>query len=220
MPESVIDFVGDTLGAWRELVIDLVRHMKARNREKWGEDDDVRPLSKLGLRQAEMQAGVMAEAGDIVAVYSSPALRCRETMEPLAQRLGLEVRIEPLLAETRLLASLPMGAENPLLARLREAHPEGGRVVACSHGDTIPAFLASLDTEPAPSLPGVLKGFGGWYRVRVEGDSVSIGAHRGAGGVSEGVAGLVWDRWTGIRQRSPSCTGTISMQRRNAMRTL
>ena len=156
------------------LIIDLVRHMKARNRLKWGEDDDARPLSKLGVRQAEMHAGVMAEGEAIAAVYSSPALRCRQTIEPLAELLGLEMRIEPLLAETLLLASLPAGAENPLLSKLRQAHPEGGRIVACSHGDTIPAFLDSLEREPRWDLPAVLKGFGGWYRVRVAGDDVGI----------------------------------------------
>jgi broad specificity phosphatase PhoE len=157
-----------------DLVIDLVRHMKARNRQKWGEDDYERPLTKLGRRQAEMHAGVMAEGESIVAVYSSPAVRCRQTMEPLARQLGLELHIEPLLAETRLLASLPGGAENPLLATLQASHTQGGRIVACSHGDTIPAFLASLNVEPEWSLPGVLKGFGGWYRVRISADGMRI----------------------------------------------
>ena len=157
-----------------ELIIDLVRHMKARNRLKWTGEDDERPLTKLGLRQAEMHAGVMASGERIEAVYSSPAVRCRQTIEPLAERLGFIPRIEPLLAETRLLSSLPIGAENPLLSRLREAHPDGGRVVACGHGVTIPAFLESLNAEATIAVPGVLKGFGGWYRVRVTGDSVRI----------------------------------------------
>jgi 8-oxo-dGTP diphosphatase len=109
-----------------------------------------------------------------VAVYSSPALRCRQTIEPLAGRLGVEVHIEPLLAETRLLASLPIGAENPVLVRLREAHPEGGRVVACSHGDTIPAFIDSLAVEPYVAVPAMIKGFGGWFRVRTSDTGTSI----------------------------------------------
>ena len=157
-----------------ELVIDLVRHMKARDRSKWGEDDNERPLSKLGLRQAEMHAGMMCAGEPIAAIYSSPALRCRQTAEPLARLTGLEVQIEPLLAETRLLARLPIGVDNPLLWRLKEAHRDGGRVVACSHGDLIPAFLYSLHTTSPVSLPGTLSGFGGWYRVRVDGLDVSI----------------------------------------------
>jgi broad specificity phosphatase PhoE len=157
-----------------ELIIDLVRHMKARNAAKWGEADDARPLSKLGQRQAGVHAVAMAAGEPIVALYCSPAQRCRETIRPLARRLGLEVQIEPMLADTRLFALLPVGVENPLLGMWQDAHPEGGRIVACSHGDTIPAFLESLNAEDDNALPALLKGFGGWYRVRVSGDVVRI----------------------------------------------
>jgi 8-oxo-dGTP diphosphatase len=157
-----------------ELIIDLVRHMKAKNRAKWTEDDLDRPLSKLGRLQAEMHAGVMAEHEPIVALYTSPALRCRQTLRPLAELLGLELRIEPLLAETHRFASLPIGAVNPLLSMLQGAHRDGGRVVACSHADTIPAFIDSLKGRTLEGSPTLIKGFGGWYRVRVTGDSVDV----------------------------------------------
>ena len=156
------------------LTIDLVRHMKARNRHKWGEDDFDRPLTKLGLRQADAHAEAIAHGDAIDAVYASPALRCRQTIEPLARRLDLVVQVEPLLAETRMLLSLPLGAENPLLTRFWADLPNGGRIVACSHGDTIPAFLDSLQPDPAGSLRSPLKGFGDWYRVHIDGATVTI----------------------------------------------
>jgi probable phosphoglycerate mutase len=67
-----------------------------------GEEADPR-LSDLGLRQAEALAdwltdGPTSEAG-IDAVYASPKARARETVAPLARRLGLEVAIEPLVTE-------------------------------------------------------------------------------------------------------------------------
>ena len=67
-----------------------------------GEEADPR-LSDLGLRQAEALAdwltdGPTAEAA-IDAVYASPKARARETVAPLARRLGLEVSIEPLVTE-------------------------------------------------------------------------------------------------------------------------
>ena len=43
------------------LTIDLVRHMKAKNRQKWTAPQDERPLSKLGLRQAKFHADAMLE---------------------------------------------------------------------------------------------------------------------------------------------------------------
>lgn len=148
-----------------DLVIELMRHMEAVPARR-GTGDAGRSLTALGRRQAEMHAEVMAAGDSIVALYASPALRCRLTLEPLARRLGLKVIIETLLAETRLLASLPIGAENPWLAKLNEAHPGGGRLVACSHADTIPAFIGSLGVEPYVANRAVLQGFGEWYRVR------------------------------------------------------
>jgi 8-oxo-dGTP diphosphatase len=148
--------------------------MKARNRQKWGEDDFERPLSKLGVRQANFHAEAMAQGDHIDAVYCSPALRCRQTIEPLAERLGLPVHVEPLLAETGLLLSLPIGAENPLLARFQADLPNGGRIVACSHADTIPAFLDSLQPDDQGLPRPDLMGFGGWLGVRVDGSDVTI----------------------------------------------
>ena len=150
------------------LTIDLVRHMKARNAGKWTAPDNERPLSRLGRKQAKMHAEVMAQGDPIVALYASPALRCRQTLGPLVRILNLEVQVEPLLAETGIFAMLPIGAANPWLAELQEAHPDGGRIVACSHGDTIPAFLASLAVEPYVTAGAVIKGFGGWFRVRID----------------------------------------------------
>jgi 8-oxo-dGTP diphosphatase len=155
-----------------DLIIDLVRHMKPKNASNWAGDDFERPLSKIGRRQAIAHANAMAEGDPIAAVYSSPALRCRDTLRPLAEKLDLTLLIEPLLAEVPRL--LPIGAESPLLSKLRTAHPEGGRVVACSHGDVLPAFLQSLDATTEEDLPVLLKGFGGWYRVLVSADHVSI----------------------------------------------
>jgi 8-oxo-dGTP diphosphatase len=154
-----------------------MRHMKARNRHKWGEDDFERPLSKLGLEQADAQTGAIVHGEAIDALYASPALRCRQTLEPLARRLGLLVCAEPLLAQTRLLLSLPLGVENPLLARFQADWPAGGRIVACSHGDTIPAFLDSLQPDAHGLRRPELQGFGGWYRARIEGQAVTIERH-------------------------------------------
>lgn len=158
------------------LTIDLVRHMKARNRRKWDEEDGLRPLNKLGLRQAEFQAEAMLAGDRIDAVYASPALRCRQSAQPLADHLGIEVMLEPLLAETVQFGGW-FGSENPLLALLQARHADGGRVVAFSHADTIPAFLNALPGAEGETPPSLLSGFGGWYRVTIEGDRTSIQRH-------------------------------------------
>jgi 2,3-bisphosphoglycerate-dependent phosphoglycerate mutase len=55
-------------------------------------------LAERGHEQAARVAtGLLHD--DVVAVYSSPLRRARETAEPLAAALGLDVRLEPGLAE-------------------------------------------------------------------------------------------------------------------------
>ena len=51
-------------------------------------------LAEQGVAQAARVPGALA-ADDITAVYSSPARRALETAQPLAQRLGLQVQVEP-----------------------------------------------------------------------------------------------------------------------------
>jgi probable phosphoglycerate mutase len=58
-------------------------------------------LNESGRRQAELLAGRLAKA-QVRAIYSSPLERARETMEPLARRLGLEVHLCDALGEIRI----------------------------------------------------------------------------------------------------------------------
>ena len=51
-----------------------------------------------GLRQAELLAQYL-ESEHIDAVYASPMARARQTAEPLAERLQMEIRISPGVAE-------------------------------------------------------------------------------------------------------------------------
>ena len=98
----------------------VVRHASAGDRSAWVGDDDLRPLDKKGRRQAEEIAAVLSQE-DIRRVVSSPAVRCVQTVEPLAAALGLEVEIDDRLAE---------GAGYEAQSLLEE---DG--VVACTHGD-------------------------------------------------------------------------------------
>ncbi|WP_274915945.1 bifunctional RNase H/acid phosphatase [Streptomyces sp. WZ-12] len=57
-------------------------------------------LSAAGRRQAEATAAALAARGTVQAVVSSPLRRCRETAGTIADRLGLDVRVEEGLRET------------------------------------------------------------------------------------------------------------------------
>ena len=76
----------------------LVRHAKAGSRSSWDGDDRLRPLTKMGRREAEGIADLLRDA-PLERVLSSPYVRCTETVAPLAARRGLEVEEHDALAE-------------------------------------------------------------------------------------------------------------------------
>lgn len=59
------------------------------------------PLNPIGLEQARTMADRLA-AENIVAIYSSPLLRARQTAQMLADKVGLPVQIDPRLQEVSL----------------------------------------------------------------------------------------------------------------------
>jgi 8-oxo-dGTP diphosphatase len=122
----------------------LVRHAKAGDRSRWPGDDTLRPLSKSGRAQADALATRLAPLG-IARVVSSPALRCRETLDPLASTLGLDVEIEPCIAE---------GAETAPALALVESAAATAPVAVCSHGDVIGELLGHWSRHGVP-LEGI-----------------------------------------------------------------
>lgn len=123
----------------------LVRHAKAGDRSSWNGDDRLRPLSKPGRRQALLLADVLAE-GSFASIVSSPYVRCTETVEPLAERRGLDVEEHDALAEGAWLSDVLLLVEKVI---------EGGAVL-CSHGDVIPMLLEhyeslGVDLGPEPA---------------------------------------------------------------------
>jgi 8-oxo-dGTP diphosphatase len=116
----------------------LVRHGQALSRHEWGQPDDIRPLSKRGDRQARELVTLLADA-PIARVLSSPATRCRLTVEPLAEDRGLDVELADELLEG--------AAIDRSLRLLRKVTAEPGDVVLCSHGDVIPEVLRHLGAD-------------------------------------------------------------------------
>ena len=110
----------------------LVRHAKAGSRSGWPGPDETRPLSKSGREQAQSITRWLAE-WPVPRILSSPYVRCVETMQPLANKLGLELEANEILAEGN-----PAGRAIELLAALPD------HAVLCSHGDLIPAVIEAL----------------------------------------------------------------------------
>jgi 8-oxo-dGTP diphosphatase len=135
--------------------IELVRHAKAHSRDRWwGKPDRERPLTDAGWDQSRALARQLVAAGPLVALYSSPFARCTQTLEPLAQATGLPVLVDEGLSEVTALPPLDegdgwvasawlAGRAGAFLEAVLDKH-EGERLVACTHGDVVPALMALL----------------------------------------------------------------------------
>jgi len=110
----------------------LVRHAKAGSRSHWDGPDLMRPLSKNGWAQAQAIAKRLAPRSPS-SLYSSPFLRCRQTLEPLAAAVDLDIVNDERLAEAH-----PFEDSLELLASVPDD------AVLCSHGDVIPDTIAAL----------------------------------------------------------------------------
>lgn len=78
----------------------MIRHGKPA--ATWGGDDDDPGLDETGAAQARAVAeALLALPADArpKRVVSSPLRRCRETAEPLARALGVEVEVDPKVGE-------------------------------------------------------------------------------------------------------------------------
>ncbi|MDH3261175.1 MAG: histidine phosphatase family protein [Acidimicrobiia bacterium] len=114
----------------------LVRHAKAGERRSWKGDDRGRPLSKRGLRQAKRLVGALG-GHSIDRLLTSPYVRCRQTLEPIAKNRGLTIEERPELEE-----HIPIDGALQLVKDLA-----GSSALLCSHGDVIPALIDRLQQE-------------------------------------------------------------------------
>jgi len=135
----------------------LVRHAKAGERAEWTGDDDLRPLTVAGRRQADELCGQLL-LFQPCAVYSAPRVRCLQTVLPLAASLRLQVIEEPLLSEEGYWPGRQAGQRR--LLELAGRTP-GAAVVVCSQGAVIPDLVCSLagrdavaDNGEVPSRKG------------------------------------------------------------------
>lgn len=115
------------------MTIYLVRHAHAGKRSEWKGDDEERPVSTRGVEQSESIRDLLL-AGGVGRIVSSPYVRCVQTVEPAAERIGLTVETDERLAEGA-------DVDDSMDLLLSLASTDGA---ACSHGDMIPLLLEQL----------------------------------------------------------------------------
>ena len=113
----------------------LVRHASAGDRSRWHLNDKERPLDERGRSQALRIADFFAE-NTVRAVWSSPATRCAQTVEPLAAAHSVDVQLRSELYEG--------AGSRRLLELILEEAAAPGDLIMSSHGDVIPGALNRL----------------------------------------------------------------------------
>ena len=117
----------------------LTRHASAGTRGSLGHNSDLdRTLDAVGHEQAEGIVNLLGDVG-VTAIYTSRAARCRQTIEPLGQKLDVEVvQHDALLEGQSATAAVHLArtlAQSDITAAL------------CSHGDIIPDMIQTLARE-------------------------------------------------------------------------
>ena len=113
----------------------VVRHGTAGRKARYHGDDRLRPLDKRGRAQALSLVPQLLAFG-AATVYAADRIRCRQTVEPLAEELDVPIWMEPTLTEEAY-------AQDPEAARGRilEIAARGGTPVVCTQGRVIPYVI-------------------------------------------------------------------------------
>ena len=109
----------------------LVRHATAGHKRLWTGPDDVRPLDERGRRQALGLAPLLA-AHAVERIVSSPALRCVQTVQPLADLVGRT--IEPW-------SELGTDGTASTIVTSCLTNPTFDDAVVCTHGELMQPLL-------------------------------------------------------------------------------
>lgn len=116
----------------------LLRHAKAIERVEWAGEDTDRPLSSIGERQAKRLISSLAPYG-IEEIHSSSAVRCYESITPIARGQNIDFFFTDSLSEDVYKKDKERAAKyvNKLLVNNYSA-------LVCSHNPVLPAILSSF----------------------------------------------------------------------------
>ncbi len=114
----------------------VLRHARARSRNAWKADDQLRPLLKTGSHDSERLVPLLA-AYNITRVISSPSVRCVQTVAPYAEMTGWEIETRRRLAEEHATAK-------GIGKIVEELFDDDQEVVICTHRPVLPQVYDAL----------------------------------------------------------------------------
>lgn len=116
----------------------LLRHGKAIAREEWEGDDGDRPLAQLGQQQAKRMLSLYLPFG-VTEIHTSDAVRCYETVVPMARSLNLNIIYWSELSEYAFEKD-----KKASLKVVQEIIEGEARAIVCGHNPVLPGMVAKL----------------------------------------------------------------------------
>lgn len=113
----------------------IVRHGAAGRKARYRGDDRLRPLDAKGRAQAKSLIPQLLAFG-ASSVYAADRVRCRQTVELLADEIGVPIGMEPSLTEEAY-AEDPQAAHDRILA----ISALGGTPAICTQGKVVPDLI-------------------------------------------------------------------------------
>lgn len=153
LAEIVRDDHQGTLCTWP---LAIVRHAKSVPRTPFEGDDQSRPLTEAGLRQADGLIDLLAAYG-VNRLVSSNSVRCVQTLAPYAAARALPLKKKIGLSEEGYLADPARAVKHA-----RRLLTKGRPAALCTHRPVLPAVLTALAEsaarQPATGADPVIDG--------------------------------------------------------------
>jgi 8-oxo-dGTP pyrophosphatase MutT (NUDIX family)/phosphohistidine phosphatase SixA len=136
---------------YRTFAIIALRHGKAVSPSDWDGPDETRPLQERGERQAASAAsGIIAYRP--AKLVTSPAVRCRASVQPIADRLGLPVKENAKISQDAW-----ENGEADVAAVIGKRIAKRETTVLCSHGPVLPEIIRQLADQTNTPLDAPLR---------------------------------------------------------------
>ncbi len=134
--QKIVDFFLDFGPNTIPLV--LLRHAKAVRREDWDGDDGDRPLDVVGQRQAKRLLPLYLPYA-LKEIHTSDAMRCLETVQPIARSLEIKTVISKDLSEYGYAIDKELS-----LIYVQELFESNVPALICSHNPVIPKLVKKI----------------------------------------------------------------------------
>lgn len=116
----------------------LLRHAKAIERTEWAGEDTDRPLSSVGERQSKRLLSVFQPFG-VEEIHSSSAVRCYETITPIARSLNIDFFFTDSLSE-----DVHHKDKNRPVKYIERLLVNNYPILICSHNPVLPNVVSGF----------------------------------------------------------------------------